>query len=304
VSPSPFRRKNHYVPCVYLKGFGAPDRRVFSYRTLVAHDSIPLWKPASTGCDGQLSSADWTRLVRFLAAQIVRTPAHLVKNLPRWQADAPSILDSVLKDVEALVRSKAQPEPVSAEIGEISKYIPIRVAIRKKPDEGMVELQATVAVGRGMWLFEMKHLLTHTIKLLHEHRWSIIAPLFEGQTWFTSDDPVVMLNYHDATKYDSDGGWGQHGTEILFPLSPRHIMYTRVGDAPPRRGEVMSREKSASLRRIIAEHAYRMIFAALPDSEVSFLRPRVVDERKFREEQQAWATWHSAQAAVEQCNLN
>src|SRR5271168_1916025 len=110
--------ENHYVPCLYLKRFGSSSGRVLTYRLLVDHSRVPLWKETSvrgiayhahlytrivsgTQTDevekwlnaefetpaeealkratggSRLSPTDWHNLVRFLAAQDVRTPARL-----------------------------------------------------------------------------------------------------------------------------------------------------------------------------------------------------------------------------------
>jgi hypothetical protein len=42
-----FQRDNHYVPCLYLKRFAASPGRVLTYRILVAHSRVPLWKSAA-----------------------------------------------------------------------------------------------------------------------------------------------------------------------------------------------------------------------------------------------------------------
>jgi hypothetical protein len=39
----------------------------------------------------------------------------------------------------------------------------------------------------------------------------------------------IPLNYYARGRYDFKGGWGNKGTEILLPLSPHHLLYTRVG---------------------------------------------------------------------------
>lgn len=39
-----FHRDNHYVACLYLKHFQADPGHVFSYRTLVAHPRVRVWK--------------------------------------------------------------------------------------------------------------------------------------------------------------------------------------------------------------------------------------------------------------------
>ena len=45
--------------------------------------------------DQRLSRADWKVLVRFFAAQDLRTPARLVENLKRWSATLPGLMQSL-----------------------------------------------------------------------------------------------------------------------------------------------------------------------------------------------------------------
>jgi hypothetical protein len=71
------------------------------------------------------------------------------------------------------------------------------------------------------------------------------------------------------------------------------------GARPPARGETLPCAKAELIRRVIAEHASRMIFAADPDPEVPALRPRIVDAAAFREELKHWQRWHHEQTAAE-----
>src|SRR5580658_6239015 len=166
----PFRRDNHYVPCTYLRGFSGSDGRVSTYRLLVAHPNIPLWKrnslsgiayhaylytritaggetdeiekwlehdfetPAAAPLrraisDERLTSEDWHHIIRFVAAQDVRTPARLVENLQRWQAVLPDAMTAVLGEaVERYRQAKAQGESLASTNNDLSQYIPIRVS--------------------------------------------------------------------------------------------------------------------------------------------------------------------------------
>lgn len=161
----PFGRDNHYTPCVYLRGFTGPGKRIFAYRTLVSRPEVPLWKESSTrgvgylshlytriaaGCEtdeieswlkrefedpaaeplekatsgGRLTSKDWTCLVRFLAAQMVRTPAYFVENLPRWRADLPDLLNSTLQEsVQRLETARKLGKTVAPPEGRYSDYL-------------------------------------------------------------------------------------------------------------------------------------------------------------------------------------
>jgi hypothetical protein len=145
----------------------------------------------------------------------------------------------------------------------------------------------------------MRSLLAgRSTSVLEEHKWTIMTPA-PGLAWFTSDDPVIRLNYYGDGAYDFGGGTGKNGAEILFPLSPKCLMYTRIGYNSPKRGTAFSRSHTELIRRIIAEHAFRYIYAQLPDNDIPTLRPRVVDNERYQREQTYWNTWHSSQLAAE-----
>jgi len=110
----------------------------------------------------------------------------------------------------------------------------------------------------------------------------------------------VRLNFNSPAQYNLGGGWGYPGSEIMLPLSPRHLLYTQVGNAhPPRRGEAMPRHQAVLLRQYIVEHAHRMIFCAAPDASIPIMRPRVISDTLLRDEQRQWEQWHEIQAAAE-----
>jgi len=166
------------------------------------------------------------------------------------------------------------------------------------PGQAIGKLKGETISGRGLWLFGIRHLLTQTASVLIKHQWTILKPPADIN-WFTSDDPVIRLNYYNHDKYDFSGGWGKPGTEILLPLSPRHLLYTQVGKRPPRRGDILSRERTEMMRRFIAEHAHRMIFAKETDNDVPKLRPRIVNSQQFKDEEEQWRNWHEQQTAAE-----
>lgn len=255
----------------------------------------PLGKATS---DARLTPNDWNRLVNFLAAQDVRTPARLVEGLQRWQQILPSILDSTLQEsVRKIEQAQEAGEIVQRDPRGDSEYIPLRVTREIEPGHDVGKLKAEVLVGRGLWLFSMRHVLTKTVTALKQHKWSILSPP-RGMNWITSDDPVIRLNYYRHGKYDFKGGWGKVGSEILLPLGPRHLLYTRIGHRPPQRGEI-PRDQAELIQRFIAEHAHRLIFSAAPDPEILKLRPRTVNADLWRDECDQWRKWHDEQTAAE-----
>jgi len=132
----------------------------------------PAAEPLEKATSGaKLTPKDWTHLVRFLAAQMVRTPAYLVENLPRWQAEAPVLLSSTLQDVVQLLEvAKESGQAIKQPEGSYGEYLPIRVSTRNEPERETAQLSASMVVGRGSWLFSMRTVLAGSAKILHEYK--------------------------------------------------------------------------------------------------------------------------------------
>ena len=330
---------NHYVPQSYLKRWSSDGLKIWSYRVLVSHQKIPLWKlhsirgvayhthlytrisarsetdefecwlekefetPAQEALDKAISNChlkvnDWERLIRFAAAQSVRTPANLSTTMEKWRKEMPELINSTLqkaaKDLEDANRTSKPPKQKN--INNTTMF-PLRISREPLTDTDKSLLKVETLVGRSMWLFGVKHILSNTIKVLLRHKWSILhAP--PGVEWATSDDPVICLNYYGKESYDFGGGWGYKGSEIILPLSPQHILYTKVGDKKPFRKEV-TYELSALLERMIVEHAHRWIFAKEPIQEIEALRPRKINLIAFKNEMEVWKNWHDEQSSAE-----
>ena len=171
----------------------------------------------------------------------------------------------------------------------------------KIPGKDVGRLKTEIIVGRDLWLWSVRRVLTTTLKYLLQHKWTILKPP-RNYSWFTSDNPVIRLNYYGNGGYDFKGGWGNPGSEIIVPLSPHHLLYTQIGKRPPLRGTMMPVDQARMIRLFIAEHAHRMIFASSVDSEIPKLRPRRVDAGLLKSETQYWRRWHDEQVAAE-CDL-
>ena len=336
------RRRNHYVPELYLKNFADANGKVWAYRLLVEHSNVPIWRPHSPAGiayhshlytksaagaesdeieqwferefetpaeeaiaratnDDRLMPAHWRALIRFAAAQDVRTPARLLERLPEWQRTIQPLLTDVLQGaVLKLELAKRTGVPIESKQTDPNlELLPIKLHRDPMPGIDQIGLRLEAVVGRGMWLYMLKHQLTTTLNVLLEHRWTIVRP-FGNLRWFTSDDPVVKLNYNSPADYNLGGGWGWTGTEILLPLSPTHMLYTQVGRRPPSRGWVFPERETKMLRRVLGEHAHRMIIASAPLEDIVGSRPRVVDSKAARGEREQWKNWHDEQTSAEE----
>jgi hypothetical protein len=250
--------------------------------------------------DRELSRSDWEILTRFLASQIVRTPAFLIKSLPRWNQMTPQILDQTLRDVEDRLREAKElgQKIIIDDPAHHAEYFPMRVERKDLHEERKVQFTTKVVVGRALWFYTMKHLLTSTLKVLQKHKWTILeAP--NRLAWFTSDDPVICLNFRSEADYDFDGGWNRARGNILFPLSSRHLMITEIGtDSYPRR--VPSRYQARLFRKMIAEHSHRRIYSSQMEDKIPQLKSRVVDAGAFQTERALWEAWYEDQSRAEQ----
>ena len=135
------------------------------------------------------------------------------------------------------------------------------------------------------------------LPVLLRHRWTVVKP-YRGMEWFTSDHPVIRLNYHADGRYDFRGGWGSPGSEILVPLSPKHLLYTQIGRQRLRTTE-LTREGTFRIQTLIAERAFRRVFARTPVSRIGWFRQRVVSLEAYRTEEEQWRKFHAENSAIE-----
>jgi hypothetical protein len=84
-----------------------------------------------------------------------------------------------------------------------------------------------------------------------------------------------------------------------MPLGPNHLLYTKIGSAPPPKGTRMSEDFFQLTQRLIIERAHRFVFGAAQDPQVAGIRPRVVDAMMFRAERAQWERWHQEQSDAE-----
>ena len=332
-----FRANNHYVPKLYLKGWIRDDRiatyrllvpsesypvwKMQSLKGIAVHrhlytsivagqetDRLERWlesefeRPATDVIDRvhrelPLTPNQWHILIKFLAAQDVRTPARLRDFLKRHNEILPSLIDqSVASSVKKLEHAAISGEVLAtADTGSLPDF-PIRIFVNRNED-GSGRVRAETLVGRQLWISAFEHLLTKTATHLLNHRWTILnAP--NGMTWPTSDNPVMKLNFVGLNDYDFKGGWGREGGEIFMPLGPKHLLYTHIGCPVPRRGTVPARWMADKVRRMLIEHADRFVFAD-QEQDCATIRPRRVSQEAFRAEQEAWNNWAISQSRAE-----
>jgi len=110
--------------------------------------------------DNPLSKNDWERLVRFLAAQDVRTPKHYSDSMERWKKTVPDLLEKTLK--KAI--EKVENNELSGEIAEndemyqetFSEILRVKPIHSEDSENGKAYLLAELVAGRKFWFFQQK----------------------------------------------------------------------------------------------------------------------------------------------------
>lgn len=250
--------------------------------------------------DRRLSRDDWDALIRFLACQDVRTPARLLEHLNRGRGEHQKLLqDAVEQAIQDLEKELGTPAQSSHSHQNYDKSFPLKLKVEPdKNGEMGARLKVESYIGRATWIHSIKHLLTDAEKVLHKHKWSIVKPA-KGYSWFTSDNPVVKLNFKNNNNYDLGGGWGRKKGNIIFPLGPQHAMFVQIGDNLMLNGKIFDENKTKQLRRFIAENSHRMIFSNSFDPTVPSLKPRKINPEEVIRERQQLKDWHEQNKKLE-----
>lgn len=329
------KKDNHFIPQMYLKNW-SEDRHVYVYKKIVEHQKVPLWKKLSlkgigytqylyvNTTNGQeddfleewfdklyespaekslskvisgkkLTQTDYANLIRFLALQDLRTPKKYIEQLAKLNNDDfTKILEGVLSKLDEKTTHK------DLEIKNESSFhesLPLKVSIEKLDDS--MSVQAKILGGRAYWLWSIRRLLEKTAHNLHHHKWMILRPAC-GIDWLTGDNPVVKLNFFDEKNYNLGGGWGSKGTDIFMPLSPKHLLFTCVGEKRRPREKTMSREQTMLINKIIVENCHRYVISNAENDIVEKLHSRVICPKTVKHERIEWEKWHKEQQEAEE----
>ena len=265
----------------------------------------PAKIPLEKAINGErIDSDDVKKLINFLACQIVRTPAFLERFLKESKNIVSHEFENIVKEATDDIINQSK-KKIKSEINQIKNGIdenpfPLKIIDTGITDGEMELFQVKTVIGKSLYLNSLKYYLTKTLDVLHKHRWKIIE-LDKNVNIPTSDDPVICLNYYGNNKYDFNGGWAKKGSEIIFPISPRKIMYTHIGY---KKKIELNYDVSLFIKRIIAEHAHMKIFSNFKDMEIIKYRNRFVDKEAFEREKNIFKDFHDNYKNIEKSYLS
>ncbi len=110
--------------------------------------------------DEGLQASDWEILVKFLAAQIVRTPASFIEMQKLWDKMMPGVLEKLMSDVKEKLR-QAKETGVPPQTTEAPDRLPVPLRVHREDvtEKGISKITAEVLTGRSLWLNSMEHML-------------------------------------------------------------------------------------------------------------------------------------------------
>lgn len=287
---------NHYVPKTYLKQW-ATETKIYEYALLVPHKDIPKWKEASISRTSSINSlylyydegdmndemedyfseefemkynsfimkvnshllldeSDNEYISKLVACQHIRTLNGFLMVQEMITKDFNKMAEGVVSKMEKEFHETGT-LAVKNET-EHSNFIPLKVDINKD-DNQQAKLEIQGYAGKSLWIYAIKHLLSSTYKILNNVSWCIYdAP--PNFSWATTDDPVIFLNYYGKDDYDFKGGWGIENTNIIFPLSPKKLLFAEVGKNQKNYG-IATYSFANSIQKYIVEHAYSKVYS-------------------------------------------
>lgn len=311
---------------MYLNSWKNKNNKVEVYELLVPDENVPMWQPKSLRSVGSFDSIfvrlsngieiddiekhfrdkyetpakdalshaiddckitidEWHHLINFVACHIVRSPAFIIRILNSGKKDCIPIFENVCKNLPENFRTTSIDISKVEDNDSYNTLFPIRIT-KTTNCRGELEISFETVIGKQFYLWIMLYLLENTSKVLHNHKWGIIT-VDDKVNLPTSDSPVICLNYNNVNDYNFGGGWDRKNSNFLFPISPKKILYTQVGVKVKPRIKV-DYKKSLFLKKIIIEHAHRIIISNIQDEEVAKCRRRVISEQEFKREKKMW----------------
>ena len=330
--------RNHYIPQFYLKNWSLDGKTIQTYSILVSNSNIPYWtkrsikntavwndfytrvvgaeeiddfehwfdqefeRPAKPVFDKlindeRLSKEESKTLSHFVFAQYLRTPAAYLRLTEHNLKTVPNVMNEVCEKLNKASKHELQrsvSNQPAADKSDENILFPLKISLDR--ENSIVEMKTVI--GKGLYLHDLKHLLTSTVKVSERHNWQVIRAA-DGISFPTSDDPVICLNYNNEHDYNFRGGWGQKHSNIIIPISPKLLLLSRVGEKKKFCNLAHSPDYSKLFRKMIIQHAHRYVYADHPQKGMLELNARVVNREIYERERQSIAGWHEENVEAE-----
>jgi hypothetical protein len=232
--------------------------------------------------DARITEEDWRHLVRYAAAQSVRTPAHFHELMVWAEKNLQNAMQgSMEQSVTRYLEAKQCGKTLDIQDVPHGELLPLRFSRDESPNSDHAVLRSEALIGRAYWMFAIRSMLSSSAQVLHFHKWTILkCP--RDMKWVTSDNPFVKLRTGSRDENHLKAGWIEPNAQLFMPIGPRHLLYTIVGQRPPARGTQLTTHQAEYFQGAIVENAFRHIYASDQNSQVTLMRMRHEDADAFK----------------------
>ena len=281
-----------YLPHFYTLAQGGNERDEFEkwLNNEIETPAKSVIDKIKSGSDiSDITKDELLALLRFTSVQMVRTPAHYFNSSAQWIHEIQKCLSEFTGN--SLVAAQ------KTKTAQKDDYTLIKHSVINRDDEKAYVEYKTV-VGRTTHLSQIQRSANEWIPYFEKQKWHVIEAA-DGIEWPTSDDPVIRYRAVNDKEYTFAAGIAQKGTEVLFPLSPKHLLYASIDRKQP----VDKMQKhyifSELVRRTILEHSFLYVYSKSRQKGMFQYCPRTIDEVEFKRITQLYQNWHKLHSAFE-----
>ena len=336
---SEISRNNHYISKMYLKEWECESGKVWVYNLLVSNKNIPIWnkeaiknvctydsmfvrfsngieiddiekmfsekyetpanEPLNRAKKGEkLSIEDWNAIIDFLVCNLIRMPSTLLKILNIDKNEFSKIFEEECeefgKKLSSMTKNKFQNNNnENKDDLSYASLFPLNVTIEKNN-----LLKIETYTGKQFYLSMAMKLLDFVSSIFHSNKWGIIT-VDDEIDLPTSDNPIIFLEYLNGNNYRLNCSWNQKNVFILFPISSKKIIYTRVGKKVQPR-YYAHKEQSNFMKKIIVENSYMKVISKNVDNELINYKKRSVSKKNYNEYHLMWENFQKDYLTKEQ----
>jgi hypothetical protein len=245
-----------------------------------------------------LSPSEWTHVGRYLLALDLRTPSAFFRLRDAMQKAVPPVAKMQAGCLHRKIVDNLHMGAGSLEAA-MPDVIPVEhpTKIEVKRTGGALYVGVTILGGRALWLASVRGLIEGSTNLMPALRWSIWRPC-EGHTWPLSDRPVQKLKLNHQGLFSDRMSWGEPCVEIVVPISPTQLLYTKVGELADV-SATLDEANTRKVQRMIVSSADQYVYANRRDMQIASYHSRSVSSVEFDQRKSAVAGWLKEQLAIE-----
>lgn len=229
-------------------------------------------------CD-QMTSQDWDKLLDFVAALYVRTPASFAYNAKSFSEICEDGFQGLIDNIPNESLSFKENYIYESQ----SDLLPITIKFHKCPENGKIEFDASMPKGKSAWLFAIKTLLDDNSVLrstIKSFKWSV-ATCHPSVSWPTSDYPLLVIREDSMNcQLILNSHIGDPNIILFLPISPKKALVTSKQKKLPSRFELDENE-SFLYKEAIIRNAFSELYCNTEDIDIEKVRTRTIDPIAF-----------------------